>query len=201
MADAPQNRRGFFRALAKWAAEESAEIAKPLIEDALERAEPMLTALKGPEVLRPPGALAEAKFLKACEKCHKCIEACPERAIAPADAQIFPEIAGTPVIMSRRRPCYWCKTFHCQEACPSGALLPLAHREMKLGTAKVLPALCLPHNGKPCSTCHTICPLRGEAIEMKKGLPVIHPEACTGCGLCEYACPTHPAAIRVFTDR
>ena len=28
-------------------------------------------------------------------------------------------------------------------------------------------------------------------------VPVVHSDACTGCGICEKACPTEQAAIRV----
>ena len=28
-------------------------------------------------------------------------------------------------------------------------------------------------------------------------VPIVHSDACTGCGICEKACPTEQAAIRV----
>jgi ferredoxin-type protein NapG len=29
-------------------------------------------------------------------------------------------------------------------------------------------------------------------------VPLVHSDACTGCGICEQACPTQKAAIRVL---
>ncbi len=197
----PQDRRGFFRALRDWAAEETRALAEPFVDDFAERAEPFLAAVSGPELVRPPGALDEEPFLATCEKCHRCIGACPEHSILPAAARDFPEVAATPVILPRRHACYACDPFHCIEACPTGALAPITHTAMKMGVAHVLTALCLAHSGQACEVCHRLCPHRGKAIEMRRGLPVVHPESCTGCGLCEFACPPHPAAIRIVTTR
>jgi len=211
MADTPKpplgpganpGRRGFFRELGRWAMEETFQIAEPFIDDFIERMEPALAAMTGPQVVRPPGAIDEKKFRETCTSCGKCIAACPHGSIIRASEEVFPEIAGQPILLPRNRPCYYCDSFYCQEACPSGALLPVPERpQMRLGTAKVFGSLCIAHHGQECNSCHLICPLKGSAITVERGLPVVHPEACTGCGLCEYACPTHPAAIRVLTDR
>lgn len=196
------DRRGFFRALREWAAEETKAAAQPLIEDWLERVEPALVTLAGPQIVRPPGAIEERRFRETCTQCGDCIRACPEGSIMPAQSAELEEIAGTPIIIPRRRACYHCKPLHCAEACPSGALIPLpsGHR-MKIGEVRIINALCHAHQGRPCDTCHVICPERGKAIVMERGLPRVIPEACTGCGLCEYICPAHPAAIRVFSPR
>jgi ferredoxin-type protein NapG len=192
-------RRDFFRAVRQWFVEEAGAIAEPFIDEFIEQTEPMLAALAGPPILRPPGAIDETLFRNTCTACHRCIESCPESAIVAADPEIFPGIAGSPVIIPRRRACAMCSPVHCQEACPSGALLPLTPADIRLGTAHVLTGLCLAHQGESCSV--TACPLRGSAIEMRRGVPVVHPEACTGCGFCEYTCPTHPAAIRIQSPR
>lgn len=197
----PSNRRGFFRALREWVTEEGSALAEPFLDEVIERTEPLLTMIAGPPILRPPGAVAETLFRATCTRCGQCVAACPERAIVPAGDDFPAEIAGTPVIIARRRACAWCEPFHCQEACPSGALRALPAREMRLGTAHVLAALCFAHQGQRCDACVVACPLRGEAIEIRRGVPRVHPEACTGCGQCEYACPAHPAAIRVDNRR
>jgi ferredoxin-type protein NapH len=194
-------RRGFFREVGRWAREEAMAFAEPLVDEFLERTEPAMAAMAGPQVLRPPGAIEEQLYRQTCLSCGKCIEACPQDSIVFAGDEVFPDVAGQPVIIPRTRPCYHCDVFHCQEACPSGALQPLAWREMNLGTAKVLTSLCIAHHGQTCEICHSVCPLKDEAIELRGGLPVVIPAVCTGCGLCEHACPTHPAAIRVFSDR
>jgi len=32
-------------------------------------------------------------------------------------------------------------------------------------------------------------------------VPIVHSQACTGCGMCEEACPTEVAAIRVLNPK
>lgn len=204
MADEPKTpigRRGFFAELRKWAVEEGKALAEPFVDDLLERVEPVLAQVSGPEIIRPPGAIDEKVFRETCTKCGECIKACPENAILPAPKEMFDGIEGTPVIIARRRACVACEPFHCALACPSGALLKTAAPPMKIGTAHILKAMCFAHQGQTCDTCHAVCPDKGRAIVMRKRLPEINPAACTGCGLCEYACPAHPAAIRVETRR
>ncbi|RPI74028.1 MAG: ferredoxin-type protein NapG, partial [Planctomycetaceae bacterium] len=49
--------------------------------------------------------------------------------------------------------------------------------------------------------CFTACPVRGKAIT--QGLynaPFVHPEHCTGCGLCEEVCIVPYRAIRVYPN-
>ena len=75
------------------------------------------------------------------------------------------------------------------------------------GVAVVDPNSCLSWQGLRCEVCFRECPENGRALTIEvrpRGLsrhavfvPVIHPDACTGCGLCEKACPTDEAAIRV----
>ena len=55
--------------------------------------------------------------------------------------------------------------------------------------------------------CHRECPVQNKAITIEhhprkiskhaKFVPLVHSDACTGCGVCEKACPTDKAAIRV----
>lgn len=204
MASHPQNpigRRGFFRALREWAVEEGKALAEPFIEDFIESVEPVVSQIAGPEVVRPPGAIDERAFRETCTGCGDCVRACPENAILPAPQGLFPDFAGTPVIIPRRRACVMCDPIHCAVACPSGALVDVAREAMRIGTARVMPALCFAHQGQDCDTCHAVCPERGKAIVIRRRMPEVNPAACTGCGLCEYACPAHPAAIRVQTRR
>jgi ferredoxin-type protein NapG len=200
-SDPRTGRRGFFRALRDWAVEEGQAALEPVVDEMLERMEPALIQLAGPQVIRAPGALEEREFLETCSRCGKCIEACPEDTIVFASESTHPDVAGSPVIVPRRRACYECEPHHCAEACPTGALVPTPRAQMRMGVAKVIAALCFAHQGRVCDTCHAVCPHRGSAIEMRRGLPVVHESSCTGCGLCEYACPAHPAAIRVLSPR
>jgi NAD-dependent dihydropyrimidine dehydrogenase PreA subunit len=89
--------------------------------------------------------------------------------------------------------------------CPSGALKPIPRESIKMGIARIDATHCLVWNGEDaeCRICIEMCPLTGSAIaldgEMEnegKG-PAVHENACTGCGVCEYYCPSGPTAIIV----
>lgn len=157
---------------------------------------------------RPPGALDGSRFTAACARCGRCVTACPYdtlRLAAPGD----PAPIGTPFFTPRDVPCYMCKDIPCVKACPTGALDPLLDdiRNARMGVAAVDPNSCLSWQGLRCEVCLRECPEANRAITIEmhpRGLskhavfvPVVHPDACTGCGLCERGCPTEKAAIRV----
>ena len=171
----------------------------------------------GPTLLRPPGALDEFEFLLACTRCDKCIEACPQASLFRAGAQGV-LAAGTPTLAPRSMPCFLCTSLPCITACPDGALVWPKRKvgeqilegppAVKMGTARVKKRLCVTYEqddrpAQPCRTCVDRCPYPDVAIRM--GEPgssgVAHPEvmaeACTGCGLCTFGCPTPEPAIIV----
>lgn len=160
----------------------------------------------------PPGALSTRhgmkRFLAACSRCGQCVTACPYKTLrlaSPSD----PAPTGTPFFIPRETPCYMCQDIPCVKACPTGALDPaLEHIEdARMGVALVDPASCLSFQGLRCEICYRACPEAEKAIVLeplprtisKHAMlrPVIKPEHCTGCGLCEKACPTDQAAIKV----
>ena len=204
----PHGRGDFFKSLGKLAAGLLAE-----------RVEALVTAAS-PKLLRPPGALAEFDFLVTCTRCDKCIQACPQGSIFKAGPQAALG-AGTPAIEPRAMPCFLCSALPCVTACPEGALVwprlkpsspddpglegPAA---VRMGTARVRPRRCLTYEhdqvpAQPCRTCVDRCPYPGVAIRMTEPGPdgLAHPEvlaeACTGCGLCSFGCPTPEPAIVV----
>ena len=167
--------------------------------------------------IRPPGALPEADFLATCIRCGRCADACPNRCI-----EAFTEAAGrpfsmtpargqrgTPVIFPRQQACMLCNgvpgdELLCTAACPTGALEVMAKdpaailSKVKMGVAEVDTNLCYSFNGASCGVCVRACPFEGKAL--RAGLwekPLIDPEVCIGCGLCERACIRYPHAIRV----
>ena len=179
--------------------------------------------LKASELtLRPPGAIDEKDFVKACIRCGTCVEACPYDTLKLATIDDNTAI-GTPYFEPRNIPCYMCIDVPCVPVCPSGALdvksipkevegitteIPDINKS-KMGIAVIDPGTCLAFWGIQCDACYRVCPLIGEAISLeftrneRTGKhaflkPVINGDACTGCGLCEHACVTEKAAIFVL---
>ena len=79
----------------------------------------------------------------------------------------------------------------------------------QMGAAIVDTKNCIAFWGIQCDACYRACPLMDEAIylEYEKNKrtgkhaflkPVVNTDICTGCGLCEHACVTKEAAIRVL---
>jgi len=141
------------------------------------------------EWLRPPGALPEVEFLATCERCSKCLMACPHDSIRRLGFE-FRESEGTPAIIPSETPCYLCKDLPCVAACPSGALNLVDRAQAQMALARIDYKKCYAANGQPCDYCAARCPLGAEAIEMDaSSTPVIRSPGCTGCGVCAYLCP------------
>lgn len=170
-----------------------------------------------PLVLRPPGAIPERAFLHTCIRCGLCVRACPYGTLHLARAGEGQPL-GMPTFAPRAVPCYLCEDVPCTAACPTGALdldalraagaASLDVTRTRIGVAVVDPTSCIAHWGVQCDACYRACPLIDRAITLdlrrntRTGrhamlLPAVHAGACTGCGLCERACVTEEAAIRV----
>lgn len=150
-----------------------------------------------PPVLRPPGAIAEAKLAETCLRCGRCEAICPRQAIKPLSTE-YGAAQGTPHIVARQAPCVLCDGLLCTTVCPSGALTPVRRAtEVQMGVAQINPGQCLPFRGDKCSVCLDRCPIQGALRPDANGRPSVT-DFCTGCGICEYYCPTEPAAIRIL---
>jgi len=162
--------------------------------------------------VRPPGALPEDKFVGRCLKCGLCVRDCPYDAVKLATPELSVAI-GTPYLVVRDIPCYMCEDIPCVKACPSGAL---DHDLTEIEKARMGMAVlvdrenCIALQGLRCEVCYTACPVKGDAISLVMSAnartgrhtifePVVHSEACTGCGFCEHACILDEAAIKVFS--
>lgn len=167
-------------------------------------------------LLRPPGAIEEKDFLKTCIKCGMCVEACPYDTLIlskPGDNRPI----GTPYFVPRDVPCYMCPDIPCVPVCPTGALDEknvttknvLDINRAQMGVAVIDESSCIAFWGIQCDACYRACPILGEAITIEYSKnertgkhafmkPIIHPDICTGCGLCEKACVTEKAAIFVL---
>jgi ferredoxin-type protein NapG len=165
-----------------------------------------------PTGIRPPGALAEPDFNAKCIKCGQCVRACPYDTLELATVGEAVPI-GTPYFTPRKTPCYMCVDIPCKVACPTGALDPgLADiNDSRMGLAVIDIENCLSWQGLRCEICHRVCPVQDKAITVEHHprrlskhamfVPLVHSDYCTGCGLCEEACPTDEAAIRVLPPK
>jgi ferredoxin-type protein NapG len=155
-------------------------------------------------LLRPPGALEESEFLKACIGCGECANVCPNQCISLYGLEGDLSQLITPKISARSKGCILCMA--CTQVCPTAALTKLeptaeGKRAVKMGTAVLTRDLCFSwaEPSRTCGVCYRACPLPGEAMTI--GLyerPTIHPDKCVGCGLCEQACIHMPQAIRII---
>ncbi|MBI5329600.1 MAG: ferredoxin-type protein NapG [Betaproteobacteria bacterium] len=166
-------------------------------------------ARAAPYALRPPGALPENDFNAACIKCGQCAVSCPPVILKmePAGGDLP---IGTPSFVARTGPCIMCPDIPCVKACPTGALSPKLTKieNARMGLAVIDIENCLSWKGLRCEICHRDCPLKGKAITLQmedRGLsrhtvfkPIVNSDSCTGCGICEKACPTQISAIRIL---
>jgi polyferredoxin len=129
-------------------------------------------------IIRPPGALPEAEFLKRCIKCGQCMRVCPTNVIQPGGVVGGLENLWTPVLNCRigSSGCQL-NCVACGQVCPTAAIRPITLSE-KLGTgdfARVGPIRvgtaffdrdrCLPWAmDKPCIVCEENCPVSPKAI-------------------------------------
>lgn len=168
------------------------------------------SAKAAPFALRPPGA--QPGFLATCIKCGLCVEACPFDTLQLARTGESPPL-GTPYFTPRDVPCYMCPDVPCAKVCPTGALdrgLDDIARA-RMGLAVIDPEHCLSWQGLRCEVCYRVCPVQGKAITVANHprriskhamfVPVVHGDACTGCGVCEKACPTEVAAVRIVDPK
>jgi ferredoxin-type protein NapG len=164
--------------------------------------------------IRPPGAHDEQDFLGRCVRCGLCVRDCPYGTLQLARLD-EPVATGTPWFEARKIPCEMCEDIPCVRACPSGALDKGLTNidEARMGLAVLIDQEnCLNFLGLRCEVCYRVCPLIDKAITLEvqhnvrsgkhaRFIPVVHSDACTGCGKCEHACVLDQAAIRVLPDR
>jgi ferredoxin-type protein NapG len=138
--------------------------------------------------LRPPGGPTEGEFLSLCIKCQKCREVCPTGAIVSVVMTEDVASAGTPRLSFRLGYCSLC--LKCILACPTGALRPVEKETVKLGVAEIDKDSCIAWNWRGCTSCYKKCPVEGALTLDNAKRPSVDASKCTGCGLCEYVCPS-----------
>jgi len=162
-------------------------------------------------VIRPPGALSEDEFSGACIRCGLCVRDCPYDMLHLAKLG-EPVAMGTPYFIARDKPCEMCEDIPCVAACPTNALdhdLTVIE-DARMGLAVLIDQEeCIAFQGLRCEVCFNVCPVQGDAITIEMHhnrrsgrhamfIPVVHSDACTGCGKCEKACILDEAAIKVL---
>ena len=167
-----------------------------------------------PTAIRPPGALAEKDFLSACVRCGLCVRDCPYDTLKLAELGDT-VTSGTPYFIARDIPCEMCDDIPCVLACPTGALDKSLTNidDARMGLAALVDQENgLNFLGLRCDVCYRVCPLINKAISLEPQhnlrtekhtlfIPVVHSDACTGCGKCERACVLPVAAIKVLPQR
>ena len=165
-------------------------------------------------LIRPPGVASEAEFLSTCIRCGQCFKVCPTGGLQPVWWEAGLDGLYTSRLVPRLGYCeYGCNL--CSQVCPTGAIptMPLdvkqAHR---MGTAFINQSRCIPYTeGRDCLVCEEHCPTSPKAITYYEAevrdlagkkvlvkLPLVNPDQCIGCGVCENKCPVGgDAAIRV----
>ncbi len=189
MAD-ETGRRGFFKEALNQLIQPVAEFLDDTVGDHLlaEDAEQRV-------IFRPPGALPEAEFLETCHRCGNCVKNCPANAIQPLQSSDA-SIANTPYIDPDEQPCVICDSLACMYVCPSGALQPVYAEDIRIGLAVFTVETCLRTKDVECTYCVDTCPIGEEAIRLTSdGVVEVLGSGCTGCGVCQYACPTAPKSI------
>ncbi len=167
-----------------------------------------------PDLVRPPGSLAESDFLSRCIRCGECMKICPTNAIHPAGLDAGLEGGWTPVLKMTVGYCdYECTL--CSQVCPSGAIRPLTVSEkqkIRIGIAYIDRNRCLPYAyGRTCIVCEEHCPTpkkaiwfeetemlapSGQRVAVKQ--PRVDPGLCIGCGICVNKCVVKaPPAVLV----
>ncbi|MBI5247605.1 MAG: 4Fe-4S binding protein [Elusimicrobia bacterium] len=194
------SRRDFFGAMLKELASTAGSLATSL-GDGLALAEDRSIAPPLKPFVRPPGAVAEDKFLELCTRCDDCAKACPEWVVRKTGPEFGKRLEGYPIILPAQNPCVFCTGLPCITACKTGALVaPAVGAPVRIGLAVVNAATCYMGQGQPCDYCVKECPVKPKAIALgARGLPaVVNADTCTGCGECAQICPANAITIEAM---
>ncbi|MFW4356090.1 4Fe-4S dicluster domain-containing protein [Gordonibacter sp. KGMB07426] len=144
--------------------------------------------------VRPPGTTSNVKLVAACNRCDRCLQACPYGIITPAPLSESIVAYGTPTLAFANGFCDFC--MKCVDACPTGALSYGGEAERDLGVAVVVKDACVAWDWAGCTVCKDECPVEGAITLDDHDRPVVHPDFCDGCGKCEQVCPS--ASLRAY---
>lgn len=145
------------------------------------------------EIIRPPWALPESRFVDTCSRCSACVEICPERIIKRGSG-------GFPEIDFHQNGCNFCGK--CVTVCRDGALQKQPD-QLPWRRAAVVAQSCISLHGVTCRACGDYC--NEQAILFKiesRGVarPIVDETKCTGCGYCVKPCPVDAVKIKEMTE-
>lgn len=133
-------------------------------------------------IQRPPWALPEDDFIKACTRCLDCVPVCP--------TQIIVVVRGFPEVDFTLGQCTFCG--NCATLCKDGAL-PRADKKAVPWSIKArIAATCLAQQDVECRACGDPCEADAIRFSPRAGgppLPEVDAALCTGCGACVAPCP------------
>lgn len=167
-------------------------------------------------VVRPPGAVAERRFLGLCLRCGECMRVCLTNGLQPTLFEAGVEGLWTPRLVSRIGYCEYSCTL-CGQVCPTGAITHLdkvTKRQVCIGIAIIDKDRCIPFiRPEQCMVCEEHCPTPEKAIVFDDVVvpgpegpvtikrPRVIEHLCIGCGICEYKCPLDSeSAIIIIRD-
>jgi ferredoxin-type protein NapG len=165
--------------------------------------------------VRPPGVVKLSSFLADCNRCGRCLDACPTQGLTTVSlldlvgsgtpqlsgyCRVFDELSIPPApgeiaeLVSSGTTLTPC--LKCVAACPIGALKHIDISNAKMGLASLRKETCLAWQSGTCNRCFDVCPVSAvdEAVPYQ---PVVDPTKCIGCAQCNYVCPTSPKSIWV----
>ncbi len=141
--------------------------------------------------IRPPWAIAEERFVDACNGCNDCVTACPQHILRMV-------VGDLPEVDFHSGECTFCGD--CVAACKSGAISREHYHDWRQGkssspwpvTVSFKEQDCLAHNGIACQICYENCEY--SAISMRYAdlpipVPDLNRQSCVGCGACIHSCP------------
>jgi ferredoxin-type protein NapG len=160
------------------------------------------------DLVRPPGAISEDRFVENCLRCGACVDTCPVQGIEFARLADGLRNVGTPIVTgycmvyhglddpSPQKVMAWkadarahgleVRCYDCVNVCPSGALQQVDASHLRLGVAVVRRDHCLAWLNSTCGfPCVKVCPF--DAISIGAG-PVVDVTKCVGCSICDFAC-------------
>ena len=144
------------------------------------------------DVLRPPGALAEADFAARCIRCGRCISACPQDVLYPLGIEQDALSVRTPSLDFTQGKCTFCDK--CRKVCPTsavGAVDPYAPQLGRIGVAVVHEERCLAYiQPGSCGICEKACEYSAISFDSERRIVVDH-DKCNGCGACVAVCPSN----------